>query len=145
MYFAEPFPYRSLSKHMAQDISLYMHAWRPSKVMSEPLVSCIPLMSSAFPSSSKLTSLASSCRIPYCRHLSMATSKTDGFIWYVALCLFRQWVFIFAILSIDMKNKLLHNLNLKNPFLMETLLLWYFLIFSTYFLRIRYWDMCGVH
>ena len=26
----EPFPYKSLSKHGAQDISLYMHAWRPS-------------------------------------------------------------------------------------------------------------------
>ena len=78
-----------------------MHAWRPSKVMSKPSISRIPLVSSAFPSSPKLTSSTSSCRLPYCRHLSTATSKTDRFIWYVALCLFRQWVFIFAILSIS--------------------------------------------
>lgn len=45
----------------------------------------------------------------------------------------------------DMKNKLFQNLILKNPFLMETLLLRNFSIFSTYFLSIRFSDMCGVH
>ena len=30
MYFTKTFPCRSLSKHGAQDISLYMYAWRPS-------------------------------------------------------------------------------------------------------------------
>ena len=72
-----------------QDISLYTHAWRPSKATSDPLkiyVSPLASPQQLVVSSSKVPPLASgwNCRLYTIAELM---SKADGFIRTVAFCL----------------------------------------------------------